>query len=101
MASNSVFKPYTWSSEVFGAEFVVEFPKAPDFELICLGAKLRHIAEGHDVLLLKFKGKPFKKDTQLAYKDPVRFTYTSGKNKSVFVGTVNRIKTTEIGRAHV
>ena len=92
--TDRVYRPYIWTSQVYDAEFVVEFPKSPNLELMCVGASLKQVAEGHDILLLRFKGNFFKKETQIAYKDPVTFTYKSGKSKSKFVGTVNRVKQT-------
>jgi hypothetical protein len=89
--NNTVYRSYQWRSEVFNAYFEVQFPNTPKLELLAVSADLEQNIEEHDILTITFKGKPFKKDTQLAYGDPVKFIYKSGKEVYNFVGKVNRI----------
>jgi hypothetical protein len=86
-----IIAQYIWRSDVYGASYKVEFPNLPSIEFLIMSAELKQSIEEHDMLIIRVKGKPSKKETQLAYGDPVKFTYRSGKTKSVFVGKVDRI----------
>lgn len=73
--------------------FVAKFPKTPGIsdDIRLVSADLIQVAEEHDRLLLKFKGRPNEKTTVLAYGDPVEFTYSSGVNEYVFTGHIYSI----------
>ncbi len=88
------------SGSVYNSSFSVTFPKTPLFELMLIGAELHQEVESHDVLLLTFKGKPRKDETSIVSGDPVKFTYTSGSNQSVFEGYVYEIDPASTMAAH-
>jgi uncharacterized protein involved in type VI secretion and phage assembly len=78
----------------YHSKFRVEFPKAPNFELILVGAELTQSMDEHDRLSLHFKGTPFKPETSLIAGDPVIFTYWSGKLQSKFYGHIGSVDPT-------
>jgi hypothetical protein len=82
---------YVWRSEVYSASYKVEFPNLTSIPFKIMSAELKQSIEEHDLLIIRIKGKPNRKETQLAYGDPVRFTYRSGKLTSVFVGKIDRV----------
>jgi hypothetical protein len=79
------------SASTLNSTFYVDFPKAPDFELLLIGAELEQDIHHHDRLTLQFKGRPFVRDSQISSGDPVIFTYASGKVMSKFKGYVHHI----------
>jgi hypothetical protein len=81
---------YVWD-EARWSDFNVSFPKLKSIELILISAELLQEAEAHDVLILHFKGKPFEDGTIIVSGDPVKFTYSSGANRSVFEGYVHTV----------
>jgi hypothetical protein len=89
--SKNVVSSYLWRPEVYSASYKVEFPNLKSIEFLIMSAELKQSIEEHDLLIIRIKGKPSRKETQLAYGDPVKFTYRSGKTKSVFVGKIERI----------
>lgn len=91
---------YAKESTAYDAEFVVSFPKTPNFELILIGAELHQAVEAHDVLVLRFKGKPKKEETTIVSGDPVQFTYRSGPNIATFEGYVYTIDPVTTTQAH-
>jgi hypothetical protein len=80
---------FGWKDASAGATFSVNFPKAPEMELILIGAEFYQDIEQHDRLVLHFKGKPFVKGTELKYGDPVVFKFESEKVKRNFSGTIH------------
>jgi len=74
---------FIWSSEANETTFDVSFPKAPDMDLILMGAELHQAMEEHDVLVLHFKGKPFLKREGIISMDPVIFTITTSDRQVV------------------
>lgn len=88
MTTNNLQKNYVYESTANYSTYKVEFPKTPDLELILIGAELYQDIEQHDRLVLHFKGKPFKKETVIKSEDPVRFTYTTERVTTEFLGYV-------------
>jgi len=84
-------RPFIWQGASFDSSFEVEFPKAPDMELILIGSTLHLSIEDHDLLELKFKGHLTEKDQAIISGDPVKFNYRSQKLKSTWVGYVYKI----------
>jgi hypothetical protein len=84
-------RPFIWQGASFDSSFEVEFPKAPDMELILIGATLHLSIEDHDLLELKFKGHLTEKDQAIVSGDPIKFDYRSQKLKSTWVGYVYKI----------
>jgi hypothetical protein len=89
--NNLVLPAYIWRPDVYSASYKVEFPNLKSLDFLIMSAELKQSIEEHDLLILRIKGKPNRKETQIAYGDPVKFTYRSGKIKSVFVGKVDRV----------
>jgi hypothetical protein len=79
---------FQWQAATAGSDFTVSFPKAPELELILIGAELYQDIEQHDRLVLHFKGKPFVKGTEIKSGDPVTFTFQSEKVKATWKGYV-------------
>jgi len=79
------------SASPFRTSFKVSFPKAPDMELILIGAELHQDAEEHDRLVLHFKGTPLNKKQALISGDPVVFTFKSDKLSSTWNGYIHSI----------
>lgn len=88
MPTNNLQKNYVYESTAHYSKWKVEFPKTPDLELILIGAELYQDIEQHDRLILHFKGKPFKPETSIKSEDPVRFTYTTNRVTTEFLGYV-------------
>ena len=82
---------FVWNSSASNSSFTVSFPKAPDMELILMGAELYQDAEEHDRLVLHFKGHPLTKKNALISGDPVEFVFTSNKLKSTWQGYIHHI----------
>lgn len=82
---------FVWHSNASDSSFSVEFIKAPNLDLILLGAELFQAMEEHDRLVLHFKGKPFEGNTVLISGDPVKFTFRSGKVESNFYGYIHTV----------
>jgi hypothetical protein len=89
------------TGSAYRSDFSVSFRKAPNFELMLIGAELHQEIETHDVLILTFKGKPRKEDTSIVSGDPVKFDYSSGATKSTFEGYVYEIDPASTMMAHV
>ena len=86
----NTFKTFAWIANTAGSSFTVAFPKAPDMDLILVGAELHQDMESHDRLVLHFKGTPLLKRSDLAGGDPVIFTITGGdKSKTTWYGYIN------------
>jgi hypothetical protein len=84
------FRTFAWIAETSGSSFKVAFPKAPDMDLILVGAELHQDMESHDRLVLHFKGKPHLKRETITGGDPVIFTIIGGdKSKVTWYGYVN------------
>ncbi len=91
MTENNPQKNYVYESTARYSTFKVEFPKNLNFELNLVGAELYQDTEQHDRLILHFKGKPESRETSIFSEDPVKFTYTTDKVKSEFLGYVYEI----------
>lgn len=91
MTEANLQKNYVFETSAQYSSFKVEFPNYPDFELILIGAELYQDMEQHDRLVLHFKGKPEKRETAIKSEDPVKFTYTTEKVTSEFLGYVYQI----------
>ena len=85
-------KNFVWNSDANDSSFSVTFPKAPDMDLILIGAELHQDMEEHDRLVLHFKGHPNLKREAIASGDPIQFKFRSGRNTSTWVGYVHHIK---------
>jgi hypothetical protein len=84
-------KNFVWNSNAKDSDYSASFPKAPDMELILLGAELHQDPEEHDRLVLHYKGKPVNRKESVASGDPVVFNYRSGKLKSSWYGYVHHV----------
>ena len=82
---------FGWRDETTKVKFEVNFPKAPELELVLIGAEYKQDIEQHDRIILYFKGKPFVKGTELKQHDPVNFKFESGKVKRKFSGFVHYV----------
>jgi hypothetical protein len=85
-------KNFVWSSNAKDSEFDASFPKAPDMELVLIGAELLQDPNEHDRLVLHYKGKPANKKESIVSGDPVIFTFRSGKLKSTWNGYIYHIR---------
>jgi hypothetical protein len=85
-------KNFVWSSNAKDSDFDAVFPKAPDMELILIGAELYQDPEEHDRLVLNYKGKPATRKNSIVSGDPVIFTYRSGKLTSVWNGYIHHVR---------
>jgi hypothetical protein len=85
-------KNFVWSSNAKDSDFVASFPKAPDMELILIGAELHQDPDEHDRLVLHYKGKPANKKNSIVSGDPVLFTFRSGKLTSTWNGYVHHVR---------
>jgi hypothetical protein len=83
---------FVWDSDAKDSSFAVSFPKTPELNIILIGAELYQNPEEHDRLVLHFKGRPNEKREALVGGDPIKFTFRSGKIKSVWTGYVNSIE---------
>lgn len=83
----------SYSEKASFSSFSAKFPKTPGIEkdIKLVYAELIQVAEEHDRLILKFKGRPNEKSTSLAYGDPVEFTFTNYKIPYTFTGHVYSI----------
>ena len=90
---NSLISPlrtFAWIADTVGSAFTVAFPRAPDMDLILVGAELHQDMESHDRLVLHFKGTPYLKRDSIVGGDPVIFTIIGGdKSKTTWYGYVN------------
>ena len=84
-------KNFVWHSDAANSSFFVNFPKAPDMDLLLIGAELHQDIEQHDRLVLHFKGKPLLKRGAIISNDPVIFSFSSGKITSTWHGYVNHV----------
>lgn len=82
---------FVWGSSGANSTFFVDFPKAQDMDLILIGAELYQDIEEHDRLVLHFKGKPLIKRDSIVSGDPVAFSFTSDKVRSIWHGYVHHI----------
>lgn len=85
------FRNFVWKDETSQSSFSVSFPKAPDMDLILIGAELHQDMGAHDRLVLHFKGHPFIKRSPIVSGDPVQFIFTSIKQKSTWHGYIHHI----------
>lgn len=85
-------KNFVWQSNAKDSDFTASFPKAPDMELILIGAELHQDPDEHDRLVLNYKGKPANRKDSIVSGDPVIFTYRSGKLKSTWNGYVHHVR---------
>lgn len=85
-------RPFIWGSNVIGANFSVSFAKTPKLELLPISLEIHQKQAEHDFVVIKFKGKPYKLETQIHHNDPVEIQYSSDKNKQVFQGYVHAIR---------
>jgi hypothetical protein len=85
-------KNFVWSSNAKDSDFEASFPKAPDMELILVGAELHQDPDEHDRLVLHYKGKPANRQNATVSGDPVIFTYRSGKLKSTWNGYIHHVR---------
>jgi len=83
---------FVWKSNAKDSEFDASFPKAPDMELILIGAELHQDPDEHDRLVLHYKGKPASRKNTLVSGDPIIFTYRSGKLKSTWNGYIHHVR---------
>lgn len=91
---------YLWESTARLATFHAEFPKLGDIELTLIGAELFQSINSHDVLVLYFKGKPFLDSTIITSGDPIKFSWNTGPNVSVFNGYVYDVDPTSTTAAN-
>jgi hypothetical protein len=92
MAINSPSTKYFgWTDAAAGVKFSVNFPKAPEMELILIGAEFYQDIDQHDRVVLHFKGKPFVRGTELKKFDPVNFTFEAEKVKRMFSGFIHTV----------
>ncbi len=92
---------FTFESRARWAKYAVSFPATPKHEMVLMGAELYQVVESHDVLVLTFKGKPFLESTNFVSGDPVKFTYSTGVDKSTFVGYIYKIKPVSDIKTHI
>ena len=83
---------FVWSAESANSSFTVSFPKAPDMELILIGAELHSDPEEHDRLVLHFKGHPLNKKEALISGDPVEFIFKSEKLSTTWHGYIHHVR---------
>lgn len=87
-----VHKNFVWHSTANDSSFTVEFPKSSGMELLLIGAELYQDMGEHDRLVLHFKGLLNSKKPGVVGKDPVLFTFRSGKLTSKWYGYIHSIK---------
>ena len=87
---------FVWSSSgsPLYSSFAAYFPKAPDMDLLLMGAELYADTDEHDRLVLHFKGHIREDREGLIAEDPIVFTFTSGKVVSKWYGYISYIDTT-------
>jgi hypothetical protein len=85
-------KNFVWNSNAKDSDFTASFPKAPDMELILIGAELHQDPDEHDRLVLHYKGKPSNRKNAIISGDPIVFTYRSGKLKSTWNGYIHHVR---------
>jgi len=85
---------FVWKDESTQSSFSVTFPKAPDMELILIGAELYQDMEAHDRLVLHFKGHPLIKKNPLVGGDPVEFIYKAAGQSSTWNGYIHHVEQT-------
>jgi len=73
------------------SSFAAEFPLAPTFELILIGADLTMVPGEHEQLVLNYKGNPYLADSVIAGGDPVHFKYRQGVEVADFYGYVTDV----------
>jgi len=84
-------KNFVWNSNAKDSDFYLTFPKAPDMELILIGAELYQDPDEHDRLVLHYKGKPSNRKNALVSGDPVIFTFRAGKSTSIWNGYIHHV----------
>lgn len=95
MATNAqtpAWIPFVWQSSGDLVDFSVSFPKAPQLDILLIGAELYQAGNDHDVLVLHFKGRPDIKQNAILSKDPVVFKFRSQKLESTWHGHVDSIE---------
>lgn len=76
-----------------GAGWSVEYPFNPRFSKILVSARVYQNTESHDLLVIRYKGAiGASMFDDIKKGDPVKFTWTSGVNSSVFIGFVHTIE---------
>jgi hypothetical protein len=85
-------KNFVWNSNAKDSDFNAAFPKAPDMELVLIGAELYQNPEEHDRLVLHYKGKPATRKNSIVSGDPVSFTYRAGKSTSTWNGYIHHVR---------
>lgn len=90
-AQSPGYIPFVWQSSGNLVDFEVSFPKAPDLDVLLIGAELYQVGNDHDMLVLHFKGRPDPKQNAILSKDPVVFKFRSQKLKSTWYGYVSYI----------
>jgi hypothetical protein len=68
------------------------FPNSPDFPLVLLSATLTQELDSHELLILSFAGKVNEQESTVLSGDPVEFIWSSGLEKTTFIGYVHSIK---------
>lgn len=75
------------------ADWSVEYPLNTNFGKMLVSARVYQSSESHDILVLKYKGAiGASKYDDIKKGDPVKFTWKSGINTSVFIGFVHTIE---------
>jgi len=70
-----------------------EFPNSPDFSMPVMYAELTQRQAAHDILVIQFKGSLQRHTKNIIENgDPIKFTWSSGIHKCVFVGFVHSIE---------
>ena len=85
-------KNFIWNSNAKDSYFDAAFPKAPDMELVLIGAELHQDPNEHDRLVLHYKGKPANRKNSIVSGDPVIFTFKSGKLTSTWNGYIYHVR---------
>lgn len=83
---------FVWNSSAYDSSFKVTFPKAPDMNLILVGAELYNDMAEHDRLVLRFKGLLSNKKEGVVGNDPVEFEFRSRKLVSKWYGYVHHVE---------
>ena len=87
----SPLRNFIWSSST-NPSFKVSFPKAPDMDLILIGAELYQDMQAHDRLVLHYKGTPYIEREALTSHDPVIFTVTTEAGTGLtWYGYINHV----------
>lgn len=87
-----VHKNFVWHSTASDSSFEVSFPTSSGMNLLLIGAELHQGMAEHDRLVLHFKGTLNARKPGVVGKDPVVYTFRSGKYTSKWYGYVHSIK---------